>query len=108
MKRSYPALNFFIIAYKVIGIVVALCGVVAGILILIGAIALRDALSSVLGGALAMMGAGTGIAVIILSVLTGLGLVASGEWIDLHLHIEGNTRPVVAAELADAELRWVA
>lgn len=80
MKHAYPALNLFIVANKALGVVVVLCGTGAGILILLGSIALS--------GALGMMGAGAGVLVIIASLLTGLGLVAAGEWIDLHITIE--------------------
>lgn len=85
---------------KALGLLVALGGTIGGVLIMMGSIAL--------GSAVGLIGAGGGIVVIVGSILSGIGLVASGEWMDLHIRIEENTRSTTAAELVDAELRWVA
>ena len=107
MKHSYPVLNFLVIASKVVGTVTALCGIAAGVLILIGGLALGRTLTSSTGGAIGMLGAGTGIVVIITSVLAALSIVAAGEWIDLHLDLEANTHPVGSIEELDTKLRWI-
>jgi hypothetical protein len=78
------------------------------VIVIVGGLVLGGALSSAFGGALGMLGTGTGIVVIIASLLAGLGLVAAGEWIDLHITIEGNTRPAPPSDSGDNELRWVA
>ena len=108
VKNTYPALTILIMANKAIGIVVALGGTLAGGLIIGGGIALSEARSSALTEAVGMIGAGTGIVVIIASLLAGLGLVAAGEWIELHIAIEQNTRPTAPPDSGDSELRWVA
>lgn len=90
-----------------IDIVTALCGVVAGVLVLVGGIALGRTFASATGGTIGMFGAGTGVVIIVASLLAALGLMAAGEWIDLHVNMEENTRPVDAVVELDAELRWI-
>jgi hypothetical protein len=100
MSRSYPALAIVIGLSKALGLAVALCGTLGGVLALVGAVQLRNALGLVSGGfALALIPG---------SLVAGLVLVASGEWLELHIQIEENTRPAAPAGLAVEELEWVA
>src|SRR5215212_537536 len=100
MRRSYPAMTIVIGLSKALGLAVTLCGTLGGALALIGAVQLRNALGLVSGGfALALIPG---------SLVAGLVLVASDEWLELHIQIEENTRPAAPAELAVEELDWAA
>jgi hypothetical protein len=85
---------------KVLGLAIALLGTLGGVLALIGAAKLQNALGLVSGG--------FAMALIPGSLVSGLVLVAYGEWWELHIQIEENTRPTRPAELAIEELDWVA
>ena len=108
MERSHLALTILIVTSKIAGIVLALAGCILGIVALTGSIARVGALRSLAGGAFSMVGAGVGLLLIIASLLAGLGLVAAGEWIELHIAIEQHTRPTAPPDSGDNELRWVA
>src|SRR3954469_5837640 len=100
MNRSYPAMTIVIGLSKVLGLIVAIFGTLGGVLALIGAVKLSNALGLVSGG--------FAIALIPGSLIAGIVLVAYGEWLELHIQIEENTRPTRLAELAVEELDWVA
>lgn len=108
MKWSYLALTILVMASKIAGIVLALASGTLDSITLTGSIARVGALRSLANSALGIVGAGFGVLLIISGLLAGLALVAAGEWLELPIAIERNTRPAAPPDCDDNELRWVA
>lgn len=100
MRNRYPALAFVAGFIKVIGWVVAVVGIIGAIIVAIVCLALPTRLG--------LLGVGAAAISLPVSVLAGVGIVAHGEWIELHLELVANSRPPTTETFADEPLDWAA
>lgn len=93
--RRWGVLAFYAGLFQVAGICVAVMGLGAGILIGLGGLAA--------GGGLGLGAGAFGALVGVSAILTGLGLGASGQLIEVFMSIERNTRRVDAENVRDLD-----
>ena len=100
MRNQYPALAFVAGLAKVLGWLVMVIGILGAIVVIVACATERTPYG--------LLGIGAALASIPVSILSGLGIVARGEWIDLHLELAANSRLRESATFADEPLDWAA